>query len=214
MSAQPPPQQPYPNAYPPPPEGYRFVPPPPPQKGMSGCALAAIITGAVFFFLVGPMAVLAIYGVRKYIANAKTAEARYSLGEMARDASVEYESDSLDDQILKPGAPLAATHHLCASASRSVPASATAIQGRKYQSSASDWQVDAPQHAGFACLKFSLDAPQYFMYSYAATGTSFTGTANGDLNGDGVLSTFQIQGQIAGGTLNVAPSIQETNPQE
>ncbi len=34
--------------------------------------------------IVGVLAALAIYGVRKYIANAKTAEARNALGQMAQ----------------------------------------------------------------------------------------------------------------------------------
>ena len=37
--------------------------------------------------IVGVLAALAIYGVRKYIASAKTAEARNSLGQLAKDAS-------------------------------------------------------------------------------------------------------------------------------
>ena len=37
--------------------------------------------------IIGILAVLAIYGVRKYLANAKTAEARNSLGQMGKDQS-------------------------------------------------------------------------------------------------------------------------------
>jgi type IV pilus assembly protein PilA len=37
--------------------------------------------------IVGILSVLAIYGVRKYVANAKTAEARNSLGQIAKDAA-------------------------------------------------------------------------------------------------------------------------------
>ena len=40
--------------------------------------------------IIGVLAALAIYGVRKYIANAKTAEARMSLGRIAKDASAAY----------------------------------------------------------------------------------------------------------------------------
>ena len=35
--------------------------------------------------IIGILAVLAIYGVRKYLANAKTAEARNSLGQMSKE---------------------------------------------------------------------------------------------------------------------------------
>jgi type IV pilus assembly protein PilA len=114
------------------------------------------------------------------------------------------------------GAP---TQRVCPSATRSVPASLSYVSGRKYQSSSADWQVDAP-NAGFACLKFQMDSPQYYMYSYAVTGSpgsatdGFRATANGDLNGDGVASTFTIEGRVSGGMLNVAPTIMELNPEE
>jgi len=58
--------------------------------------------------------------------------------------------------------------------------------------------------------------PQYYMYAYSAptvTGTSaaFTATANGDLNGNGVLSTFSIAGSVSTkGAINVAPTMTET----
>ena len=44
--------------------------------------------------IVGILAVLAIYGVRKYLANAKTAEARNSIGQMAKDAAAAFEKES------------------------------------------------------------------------------------------------------------------------
>jgi len=47
-----------------------------------------------------------------------------------------------------------------------------------------------------------------------ATGDTFTASANGDLNGDGTLSTFSIQGAINSGTLNIAPNMLEINPEE
>ena len=66
-----------------------------------------------------------------------------------------------------------------------------------------------------------MDAPQYFAYSYTASGTtgasgdSFTAMANGDLNGDGTYSTFQILGAInAQFALNIAPNFVTINPEE
>ena len=46
------------------------------------------------------------------------------------------------------------------------------------------------------------------------TGTQFTATANGDLNGDGVLSTFTIIGAVATGNLYIAPTIAEKAPEQ
>jgi len=50
-------------------------------------------------------------------------------------------------------------------------------------------------------------------------GATFTGSANGDLNGDGTLSTFSISGTLqreSGGgiELTIAPNIEESLPEE
>jgi type IV pilus assembly protein PilA len=170
--------------------------------------------------LVGILAVLAVIGVRAYMAHAKTAEARNSLGRIAKDAATTYEKDSSKGAVLARGASGAISRSLCASASASVPSSAALIPGRKYQSSPKDWDVDRPTNAGFACLKYTMDTPQYYMYSYAAKGGSnpgdtFTATAQGDLNGDGVLSLFQITGALdAKRVLNVAPAMTEVRPED
>jgi type IV pilus assembly protein PilA len=80
--------------------------------------------------------------------------------------------------------------------------------------------VDAAGNSGFACLKFVMDQPQYFMYNYVSaggglTGNSFTAIANGDLNGDGVLSTFSVMGSINSSyALNIAPNMLEVQPEE
>jgi type IV pilus assembly protein PilA len=171
--------------------------------------------------IVGVLAVLASYGVRRYVANSKTAEARNALGEMGKDASAKLEREAMATAVLAQGTSTATLRSLCASASATVPSTAASIQGRKYQSRAGDWIADQGTNKGFACLKFTIDMPQYYMYGYASSGTSgaigdtFTATANGDLNGDGVLSTFTLVGQIGSGyVLNIAPAIGENNPEE
>jgi type IV pilus assembly protein PilA len=191
-----------------------FGAPPPPKKGIPTGLIVLFVVLGVFAVLVPVFAVLAIYGVRKYIAHAKTAEARNSIAQIAKDAVAAYESQT---GTARTG-PAART--LCASASRPVPESARYIRGAKYQSAAGDWSIDAPRNAGFACLKFSLDQPQYYMYSYSASARSsgrdsFEAKANGDLNGDGVLSTFSLTGHIQpGGAIEVDPNLVETNPEE
>jgi type IV pilus assembly protein PilA len=171
--------------------------------------------------IVGILAVLAVYGVRKYTANAKTAEARASLGSIAKDEAVAYERDSMAATVLAATTSATLSRRLCLSASATVPASAASVQGRKYQSMAQDWNTDAPTNAGFACLKFTMDAPQYYVYSYSITGSgsavgnSFVAAAQGDLNGDGVLSLFQITGSIASTyVLDIAPNMLEVRPDE
>jgi type IV pilus assembly protein PilA len=192
-----------------PPQGY-YGPPggspygPPPRSGLPGWLIAIFVVLGVVLMFGGILGVLAIYGVRKYIANAKTAEARNSLGMIARSAQAAFERD----------------HRLCPSASRTVPGSVVDVSGKKYLSSAADWQVDAARHAGFACLGFSMAMPQYYTYSYKAHGVNapgdgFEATAVGDLNGDGKTSLFKISGTVSpAGTLNIQPNLVEQDPEE
>lgn len=171
--------------------------------------------------IVGILAVLAIYGVRKYLANAKTAEARNSLGQVSKDQAAEYEKESMQSTVLGQGASAALSRALCGSETGTVPSSPP--KGAKYQSSPADWNngLKTSPVSGFACLKFTMDAPQYYAYGFTSTGTAgaqgdtFTALANGDLNGDGTFSTFSITGSIGSGmVLNVAPNMLEVNPEE
>lgn len=175
----------------------------PPKTGMSTAVIVLIVLAVLIIPTIGVLATLSIYGTRKYIANAKTAEAKNSLGIIAKDAVVAYEAGSLDG---KP--------RLCPSASAPVPADRSLVSAKKYMSSAAEWQVDKAANAGFACLRFEMSTPQYFQYEYQATATGFVARAYGDLNGDGEFSTYEIQGKIIGDRLVISPSILETNPFE
>jgi type IV pilus assembly protein PilA len=175
--------------------------------------------------IVGILAVLAIYGVRKYLANAKTAEARNSLGQMGKDESTAFERESMPGLALSAGAAAGASRALCLSPTAPVPPNGFAdVKGQKYQSSqvaGSDWNKDeATPGVGFACLKFSMDAPQYYAYTFTTvTGTiaggTWAGQAQGDLNGDGNPSTFTLNGVIQPTmTFSLAPNLVEVNPEE
>jgi type IV pilus assembly protein PilA len=171
--------------------------PPPKKKGTSWILILAIIGGALVFAM-GPCSVMAIYGVRKYIANAKTAEARNTVGFMAKLAVDAYTRDGA----------------LCPSASYPVPGDMKKVRGAKYAAQHGEWVIDASRHAGFACLGFEMAAPQYFQYAYESDGTSFTITARGDLNGDDIYSTFILRGAVQNGAVVAAAQIEETNPEE
>lgn len=173
-----------------------------PGKASSSTVWVSVLVGVG---ILAVLAVLGLYGLRRYLLAAMTSEVKESIGRIVASAASAYDRGNA----------------LCLSASRSVPASPTMIMGKKYQSSPAEWTFDSPDR-GFACLKFSLQAPQSYMYSYRATGKdaagdSFEAKGNGDLNGNGVLSEFMLDGRIVSpGVLQIAPLFKETrtNPEE
>src|SRR5262249_51068836 len=136
--------------------------------------------------IVGVLAALAIYGVRRYILNSKTAEARNGVGQMAKDASAAYSREGMAATALRLGASTGVTNRMCGWAADPVPKQADpSIKGKKYQSKPSEWAA-GDQFNGWTCLKFSMQDPQYYQYGYAAQGSaqsgdSFTASARGDL---------------------------------
>jgi type IV pilus assembly protein PilA len=163
--------------------------------------------------IVGILAVLAIYGVRKYIANAKTTEARNSLGQIAKDAAAAVEREKGSATVTTGMSNI--LRQFCAT-STVVPG--TIPKAQKYQSVPSEW-TGADSTTGWTCLKFEMEEPQYFQYQYSAIDTSavsgsFVAIAHGDLNGDGNSSTFQVSGVAISGAIGISPNVDEQNPEE
>ncbi len=162
--------------------------------------------------LVGTLAALAIHGYTRFLRAAKLAEAKSGVGQMARGAAAAYEQEQLD---------ATGRYHqaLCASASSPVPKDVIDVRGKKYQSTPADWEADRATNAGFACLGFSWQVPQYYQFDYEATGTPaldrFQAIARGDLDGDGVTSSFVLEGRVGPtNTLVISPALIETDPEE
>ena len=168
--------------------------------------------------IIGVLSTLAIQGVRRYLANAKSAEARNALGTMARNAVDAYEREKMTTTgvMLANGTQSTGAKSFCAGAAATVPAGKASIQGLKYQSNPTEWQAGNVT-TGWRCLGFSVDSPQAYMYGYVATtgiNGTFTASAEGDLDGDTTTSRFEIFGQADNGVARFSPGIRETNPDE
>ncbi|MFO0591109.1 MAG: fimbiral protein pilA [Polyangiaceae bacterium] len=168
----------------------------PPKKSSWPVWLVVIVVLLVAgVFGIGIFAAISIYGVRRYLAAAKTAEAKNTIGAIARGAAASWERETAD-----AGAP----HKLCGSA---VTVPATVPKATKYNplSSGGDFDTGDAEN-GWKCLRFSMVQPIYYQYSYKqgsgyqATSvspgpTGFEASARGDINGDGTTSLFALTGR-------------------
>lgn len=127
--------------------------------------------------IIGVLAALAIYGVSRYLKHSKTAEATRNLGSIETGAKNQFQLDT--DTSGAGTGPF--VHRYCADASINPATVPVASKVR-----VTNWSA-----AGWTCLKFSINEPQFYSYTYtgtpANTGTAavFTAVANGDLDGNG-----------------------------
>jgi type IV pilus assembly protein PilA len=162
--------------------------------------------------IIGILAALAIYGVKKYLTNAKTGEAKANLGRLGKDAVSAYERETMAATLMAAGDSTAAAHQLCTSAAARVPTAAP--QGKKMQPNPASWNDGATPLDGWRCLKFSVNEPLYYSYGYTATNPTatdgtFVASAAGDLDGDGTASTWEYAGGILSGAARLASTIKE-----
>jgi hypothetical protein len=132
------------------------------KTGTPGWVWILVAVGGLFVVL-SIAAPLAIYGVRKYMVNAKRAEATAVLAAWGDGLVRCGEADKLPPS------------------SSPVPASFAAVAAKKYQSAPTEWSE--PAHT---CARFSMSDPQYFQYTWELTAPG-AGTlhARADFNGDG-----------------------------
>lgn len=169
-----------------------------------GLELSATGDGAAELLGIG--AALAVNGVKRYMVRTKAAEARHTLGMMARAAVAAYEREQADAK--------AGTHKLCKSAApvpTAVPRDTTYLPSGK---PGQDFE-QGDETSGWRCLKVSLVQPIRYQYEYRVGGNykgpkrggpdpgkdGFEVSAEGDLDGDGKTSLFTMTGKIQNGTV-------------
>jgi type IV pilus assembly protein PilA len=134
------------------------------KKGLPTWAIVLIVVAVAGPFVIGTLAAFAIYGVRKYVAEAKRQEAVQMLTTWSQGMIGCGEREGR----LPPS-------------SRPVPATLDQVSGKKYQSGAADW-VDT----AYTCASFNLRDPQYFQYQWEQTSdTEGVMRAVADLDADG-----------------------------
>jgi len=170
--------------------------------------------------IIGVLAALAIYGVRRYLASSKTSEAKNTIGAISRGATQAYERERNDSEALGEGTEsTSAVHTLCGSAD---PVPATVPAGKKYQPlTNADFELGDAVN-GWKCIKFGLSQPHYYQYHYykdqgvvdttspaaCSGGNCYEAGAMGDLDGDGTPSRFSRTGQINTTTKKLKASTQ------
>jgi hypothetical protein len=154
------------------------APQPAPKKGVTWIIILAVAV-PVLLAVCGVVSALAIYGVRRYVQQAKNAEAGASLPHLGQAIATCANAEDASGQ--RAGLP---------ESSPAVPATLADVGGRKYQSSPAEW--GGPD---FTCPAFNVAGPQYFQYQWVKTDQEHgVVRALGDLDGDGAPEAhFEVQ---------------------
>lgn len=173
--------------------------------------------------IIGVLAALAVYGVRTYLASARTAEAKGNVGAISQLAAGVFEREYAEAELINNSAggdSKPSVNYLCSSATV-VPA--TIPPGVKYQPSnavGSDFHTGSSID-GWMCLGYNMSTPMYYQYSYFRGGNyvsppvggpdpgaeGFEAAARGDLDGNGTNSTIARTGIIINKRLRVSTQL-------
>jgi type IV pilus assembly protein PilA len=163
--------------------------------------------------IIGVLAALAIYGVRRYLNTAKTSEARNAVGGISRAAAQAFETEGTPSELLGLGSTASGSSNaLCLTAS-DVPSAQANVQGKKYQpnnTGTGDFSSGTAT-AGWVCLRFQVDQATWYQHQYTSTTAAFSAQARGDLDGDLTFSTFLRTGQVTAGQLTMATQLNVVN---
>jgi len=167
---------------------------------MAGFTLVELMIVVV---ILGILAAVAIPAFTRYIKKSKTAEATRSIASIYTAETTYYaQSGERPDATGALNPPQFAA---CAAAPAGTPSATRA-------SIVGQWA------GGWTAIGFATDTPVYYQYAVTATGSGnaavATITANGDLDGNGTLSTFSrslsvnTQGDVVGAPLAITNELE------
>jgi hypothetical protein len=164
----------------------------PPKKASSSWVIWVLVACAACFPIVGILAALSIYGVRKYLQNARRADGQHVVLELA----------TLIARCAKARATGGAA--TLPATAEPVPRLLSSVSARKYMSSAGDWSGDA-----YTCAGFAMRDPQYFQYQWEKLSeTQGRVTARADLDGNSVAdSEFEATVSCSAAVCSVGPVV-------
>lgn len=163
-----------------------------PERTRRARARAFSLVELMNFLALGALlATLGMYGFALYVRHAKTAEAVGNVAALGQAAAAYYnDSDAHQPAGTRPEQ-AKAMRHFPPSSRQTVPADFDSVKGKKYESSIGDWSASP-----WTELQFKVNQPQYYAYGFEAEGSGpdahATATATGDLDGNGVRSTYRL----------------------
>lgn len=184
-----------------------------------------IIELMIVVAIVGVLAALATFGVRRYLAASKAAEAKEKVGSIAQAAVAAYHRQQSSPQAVVLGVHTGDEHQLCTT-STWVPDSVNKVKGRKYQPNTANGQDfnTGSQTAGWMCLRFSIQHPVSYQYNYSTgPGADWSGNlaspffvarAQGDLDSDDTYARFLRGGVLANNAITMQTAVWVSNETE
>lgn len=141
-----------------------------------GLAIASIPVG--FLFGLGISAAVAIPAFIKYIRKSKPGEATEALHRIAAGARAAAAQDGTVPAVKTGWVPATS----CCMDAATAP---------KCRPDASAWSA-----APWSALRFAMADPHYYQYRYSGGGKRFSAEARGDLDCDGIYSSYMIHGEV------------------
>jgi type IV pilus assembly protein PilA len=192
---------------------------PPPNRLARAFSLVELM---IALAIISVLAALAVYGVTRYLASAKSSEAKQNVGAISRGATASFEREQAPSESVNEGNKSSAvSSRLCGTA---VMVPLDVPKAKKYQPSTKngeDYETGDAQ-TGWMCLHYQMTQPTYYQYAYTKDGSPiapsnpakclaacYEAAARGDLNANGIHSVFARTGHIntASGKLKASSQV-------